>query len=520
MRVVELFAGMGGMGLGLEQAGMQILTGYENWDMALDVWERNAKTPAFNLDLANVTAAAIHISGASPDLIAGGPPCQDYSEAGQGILGKNAAMTQAYAMIIAVVRPSWFIFENTRRAPLSLNYRQARAIWKRAGYGLTEVLLDASYYNVPQTRKRFFTIGRLGEIDGFLETALRAAASTKQTVVQSVLDPDRFPDDREMIARTGYFVRPYTGGKGVHRLDRPAPTIIRTTTGKPNKAYRDAPHPTDHIRYDVAWQLTSHQAMRIQGFPADFEIVGPRRLAKGKTEYADRDTMQMIANAVPPPLAKAIGEVILHRAGGYTIPSLHPGFEEFLLKKFPPKADPDAPVVKPKKTVKGKKPEKPKISHNIANIKSRVNRARKLLHGRTFADIVQELAALEDTVDFASLDIRTKSDLRAALRLHHEFVGTLPESRFARKIAKLSARQKAGFGRRPSEIVPQPSATSLTPTSTGPSALRRLSRPAADSPEEEFDPHLEQDRATYDPRFEPAGPAWDEHVPPAAEDNE
>lgn len=513
MRVVELFAGIGGMGLGLEQAGMQILTGYENWAAAMDVWEHNAKTPAFQLDLGNVAAAALHISAANPDLIAGGPPCQDFSEAGKRVLGKNAAMTQAYAMIIAVVRPQWFIFENTRRAPLSLNYRQARAIWKRAGYGLTEVLLDASYYGVPQTRKRFFTIGRLGEIDQFLESALLAAASTKQTVVQSILDPDRFPDDREMIARTGYFVRPYTGGKGVHRLDRPAPTVIRSTTGKPNKAYRTNPHPTDHIKYEVAWQLTSHQAMRIQGFPADFEIIGPRRLANGKDSYSDRDTMQMIANAVPPPLAKAVGEVILRRAGGYTIPALHPGFEEFLLKKFPPKADPDAPVVKPKK------PEKLKISANIANIKSRVNRARRLLHGRTFSDIALELAALEDTVDFASLDIRTKSDLRAALRLHHEFVGTLPESKYARKIVKLSERQKAGFGRRSSEIVPQPSATSPTPTATGPSPLRRLSRPATDGPVEDFDPSLERPE-NYDPRFEPTGPAWGEPVPQNDDDNE
>lgn len=497
MRVVELFAGIGGMGLGLQQAGMQILTGYENWDKAVDVWEHNAKTPAFSLDLANVAAAALHISAASPDLIAGGPPCQDFSEAGKGILGKNAAMTQAYAMIVAVVRPQWFIFENTRRAPLSLNYRQARAIWKRAGYGLTEVLLDASYYGVPQTRKRFFAIGRLGEIDGFLESALHAAASTKQSVVQSVLNPDNYPDDAEMIARTGYFVRPYTGGKGVHRLDKPAPTIIRTTTGKPNAAYRKNPHHTDHIKYEVAWQLTSHQAMRIQGFPADFQIVGPRRLAKGKDSYADRDTMQLIANAVPPPLARAIGEVIMQRAGGYSIPALHPRFEEFLEKHS----------------------EKDYTRASISNVKSRVNRARRLLHGRTYSDIAMELAALEDTVDFATLDVRTKSDLRAALRLYHEFVGTLPESRFARKIAKLSKLQKAGFGRRPSEIVPPPSATSITATATGPSVLRRSSRPAPDRPEDEFDPNLERPE-NYDPRFEPAGAAWDEHVPPRDDDNE
>jgi DNA (cytosine-5)-methyltransferase 1 len=511
MRTVELFAGIGGLGLGLKEAGFQILTGYEHWDKALDVWEHNAKTPAFKLDLGDVAAAALHISVANPDAIVGGPPCQDFSALGKGVLGKNAAMTQAYAMIIAVVRPEWFVFENTRRAPLSLNYRQARAIWKRAGYGLTEVLLDASYYGVPQARMRFITIGRLGEIDGFLESAIRDAASKKPTVVRSILDPDKYPDDAEMIERTGYFVRPYTGGKGVHRLDRPAPTVIRTTTDKPPPGYKNNPHPTDHIKVEVAWRLKPHQAMRIQGFPGDFEVVGRRRLAKGKDSYADRDTMQMIANAVPPPLAKAIGEVILQRAGGYSIPALHPGFDEFLLKKFPPRQDPEAKVEKPKKAVKGKKPEKPKLSANISNIKSRLNRARRLLHGRTFSDLALELAALEDSVAFAALDVRTKSDLRAALRLHHEFVATLPESKFARKQPKVSVREQWGVGRRPSVMVPTiEAASSTTPAATGPSVLRRR-RPVPDAPVPEGDPYLHADMRTYDPRHEPSATTLDSY---------
>ncbi|KQZ55115.1 hypothetical protein ASD54_07500 [Rhizobium sp. Root149] len=482
MRVVELFAGIGGMGLGLEQAGFQILTGYEYWAAALDVWEHNSRTPGFKLDLSNVTDAAIHIMGAAPSMIVGGPPCQDFSEAGKGVLGKNAAMTQAYAMIIAVVRPEWFIFENTRRAPLSLNYRQARSIWKRAGYGLTEVLLDASYYGTPQARKRFFTVGRLGEVDQFLESAIDAAASSKQTAVKSILEPNRFPDDAELIRRGGYFVRPYKGGKGVHRLDRPAPTIIRSSTGKPNKAYRDNPHPTDHMKFDDAFQLTSHQAMRIQGFPADFEMVGRRRLAMGKEKYADRDTMQMIANAVPPPLSRAIGSVIMLRAGGHNIPALHPEFDRFLVEH----------------------PDKDFTPPSISNVKSRVNRARRLLHGRTYADIAMELAALENTVDFALLDVRTKSDLRAALRLYHEFVETLPESKFARKVKELTALQKAGFGRRSSDIIPHPSETSPTPTKTGPSALRRFSRPAPETPEDQLDHRPEHYRDDYDPRHEPS----------------
>jgi DNA (cytosine-5)-methyltransferase 1 len=482
MRFVELFAGIGGLGLGLEQAGLQMVTGYEKWDKAIDVWQWNNKSKAFQIDLGDVAAASLHIMGSSPRMIVGGPPCQDYSEAGKGVLGKNAAMTQAFAMIIAVVRPEWFIFENTRRAPLSLNYRQARAIWKRAGYGLTEIQRDASFYGTPQTRKRFFCIGRLGEQDQFLESAIIAAASKTQTTVRSVLDPDRFPEDAELIRRTGFFARPYTGGRGVHRLDKPGPTIIRTSTGKPNTAYKKDPHPDDHIRWDTAFQLTSGQALRIQGFPHDFVVVGAQRLKKGKNSYADRDTMQMIANAVPPPLAEKIGEVILARAEGRSIPALDEGFEKFLLEKFPLKDGSE------------------KISANISNIKSRVNRARRLLQGRTYQDIALELAELEDTADFATLDVRTKSDLRAALRLYHEYMSDRPLSKYARKILKKGEKPMPvmpNFGRRPhasnvSDVAPSES-----------SGARKFRKRYVPPPEEEANYAELETAPDLDPRHEP-----------------
>eukprot|EP00913_Durusdinium_trenchii_P026873 g25208.t1 len=429
---------------------MQLITGYERWDKAADVWQYNAKRSAFKMDLANVAEAALHVMEASPTLIAGGPPCQDYSTAGKRVLGKNAALTQAFAMIIALVRPQWFVFENTPRAPLSINYRQARDIWKRAGYGLTEHTVVASQYGTAQNRRRFLCVGRLGEQDQFLLSSLVAAASKDLVTVRSILDPDRYPDDAELMRCDGYFVRPFTGGRGVFSLDEPAPTIIRSSTGKPNKTYRDNPHPKDHIHYDEAFQLTTHQALRIQGFPADFDTGGYRMKNQGKP-WSQRDTMQMIANAVPPPLARAVGEVIIAREAGRSIPALDLGFDAFLLKKFPPKA-----TSVPKK-VPGKKPsgKRPTLSPYIANIKSRARRARKILDGRTYADLTLELAALENKPDFAALNVRSRSDLRAALRLYHEYASTLPPSKYATKIDKGRNRPApgGGFGRRPAETL-------------------------------------------------------------------
>lgn len=62
----------------------------------------------------------------------------------------------------------------------------ARTMLVRAGYGLTKVKVDASYHNVPQRRKHFIVIGRLGAQDGFLSSAL---AEAKWAAVPAYLRP-------------------------------------------------------------------------------------------------------------------------------------------------------------------------------------------------------------------------------------------------------------------------------------------------------------------------------------------
>lgn len=194
--------------------------------------------------------------------------------------------------------------------------------------------------------------------------------------------------------------------------------------------------------------------------------------------------MQMIANAVPPPLAEKIGEVILARAEGRSIPAIDPGFEKFLQDH----------------------PDKDFTPASIANVKSRVNRARRLLHGRTYADIALELAELEDTVAFSTLDVRQKSDLRAALRLYHEYMSDRPPSKYARKILKKGEKPKPvmpDFGRRPraADALPTDAAPSGISSTPIPSKLRR--RPAPQTPDDEpIDSHIDEG-LDMDPRHEP-----------------
>lgn len=79
---VDLFCGCGGMSLGFEKAGFDVKAGFELWDPAMRVYSQNFKHPVIKQDLSNVDESIAKIETLRPDLIVGGPPCQDFSTAG------------------------------------------------------------------------------------------------------------------------------------------------------------------------------------------------------------------------------------------------------------------------------------------------------------------------------------------------------------------------------------------------------------------------------------------------------
>ena len=87
MRVVDLFSGCGGMSLGFKEAGFDIVGAFDNWDAAVEIYKANFKHPIYKADLSNADYIQT-IKELNPDLIVGGPPCQDYSIAGKREMGK------------------------------------------------------------------------------------------------------------------------------------------------------------------------------------------------------------------------------------------------------------------------------------------------------------------------------------------------------------------------------------------------------------------------------------------------
>lgn len=295
MKAVDLFSGCGGLSLGLQKAGIDVLLAMDSWMPAVETYNANFAHECLAIDLGSEQSAIDKIRPLNVDLIAGGPPCQEFSHAGKRQEGDRANLTKSFAMVIDAVRPKYFIMENVDRVRHSEAYANARGIYKKAGYGLTERVLDASFYKVPQKRKRFFCIGILGEGDSLLHASLDPLTNKRMTV------KDYF---KSKIDIEGYYRHPRNySRRAIYSVHEPAPTMRGVNRPVP-AGYPG--HPGDAIPLSKSIRpLTTSERAAIQTFPKRFKFIGPKTHVE-----------QMVGNAVPVNLAKFIGKRLLEYDSG------------------------------------------------------------------------------------------------------------------------------------------------------------------------------------------------------------
>jgi len=292
MRVVDLFSGCGGLSLGFQTAGMNVVAAYDNWPAATWVYDTNFNHPVYTLDLSSEQKAAENIRQYQPEMIIGGPPCQDFSSAGlRNEDNGRGNLTVSYAKIISILRPEWFVMENVATITKTNKLATATEIFKAAGYGLTQIVLNAALCGVPQKRKRFFMIGRLNAEDGFMYDFIKNRLASKEMTVK-----DYFGDK---IDFEFYYRHPRSyARRGVFSVNEPSPTIRGVNRPIP----RGYPiHPNDPVKsLDGIRPLTTSERAMIQTFPESFNFYG----SKSEIE-------QMIGNAVPVNLGKFVASAIL-----------------------------------------------------------------------------------------------------------------------------------------------------------------------------------------------------------------
>ncbi len=291
LKGVDLFCGCGGMSRGFENAGFNIVAGFDNWRPAIRVYEANFNHPVIEQDLSKVEDSVSKIKPYNPDIIIGGPPCQDFSTAGyQDETRGRAILSVCYSRIICALKPRFFVMENVATIKNSVSFKTAISNFKKAGYGLTQKILDAAYCGVPQTRKRMFVIGELNGADGFLDDELDRNLSKEPMSIHDYLG-DSLGIEYYFRVPTNYSRR------GIFSVHEPSMTIRAVDRPIP-KGYKG--HPSDPVPVSEVRCLTPKERSYIQTFPESFDFFG------GKS-----DMNSMIGNAVPVNLAKYVGEALI-----------------------------------------------------------------------------------------------------------------------------------------------------------------------------------------------------------------
>lgn len=310
MRVIDLFSGAGGMSLGFEKAGYDIVAAYDSWDKAVEVYRNNFDHPIYKVDLGNLTDYA-EIAKYAPDMIIGGPPCQDFSSAGKRdeSLGR-ADLTISFAHIIDSVKPQYFVMENVARIEKSNAFQENYKILKDAGYGITTIILDASLCGVPQKRKRFFMFGELNGEDNILKPYLEDRLAKNSMTVRDYLGNSLGVDH--------YYRHPRNyNRRGVFSIDEPAPTMRGVNRPIP-PGYKGHKGDTAEISYNVR-SLTTIERSYIQTFPKKYF----------DTNIAKTHLEQMIGNAVPVNLAEYVGTSIMNYINKTNKPKIDKQMELF-----------------------------------------------------------------------------------------------------------------------------------------------------------------------------------------------
>ncbi len=292
LRAVDLFCGGGGLSKGLADAGFDVVAAFDNWPIAIDFYRDNISDhPVLHADISKHSEIVPCIESFKPDLIAGGPPCQDFSSAGNRSEGERANLTVSYARLIAEIQPKYFIMENVERARRSKAFSDAIRVFKTVGYGMTEAVLNAALCGVPQVRKRIFVFGELGGKDNALSSVYYEKQADHLMTVRDYFG-DRLGIDH-------YYRHPRSyARRAVFSIDEPSPTVRGVNRPVP-KGYPGHLGDSAPITPDLR-NLTTKERSMIQTFPEDWVLNGTKTGLE-----------QVIGNAVPCNLAKFVGESIL-----------------------------------------------------------------------------------------------------------------------------------------------------------------------------------------------------------------
>lgn len=345
-KVIDLFAGVGGLSLGFENCGFDVILANEYDPAIATAYKINHKET--RMIVGDITTLDLETTFSSyegkVDVIIGGPPCQGFSQKGQRktIHDERNFLFKYYVKVVDLVKPHYFLMENVPNlltAEGGYFRKEIEDLFNSMGYQLNMRVLNASDYGVPQNRRRAVIIGKRGGN----APALPEPKNVLVTIWDAISDlaylssgegseeqEYRFEPQSEYqknlrngccvlynhiatkhseLALKRLAMIPPNAGKEVLPEEHLTKSIYSGTWTRMRK---DEISVTITTRFDTPSSgkfthpflnraITVREAARIQSFPDSFIFVGN----KGSQ-------MKQVGNAVPPLLAEAIAGAIMN----------------------------------------------------------------------------------------------------------------------------------------------------------------------------------------------------------------
>lgn len=314
MKVVSLFAGCGGLDLGFEMAGFEVVWANE-FDKTIHATYRlnHPKTELNISDIRKLSAQDIP----NCDGIIGGPPCQSWSLGGKslGIEDERGKLVYDYIRIVNEKKPKFFVMENVPGmvTPRHLNvFNQFLDLFHNAGYRIRYELMNAADFKIPQDRLRVIIVGIREDLDVeyLFPTKLYVNPVTLFQVIGDLREPpvpymnETVRHDKSPIPNHDYYTAPFDNKfmarNRVRGWDELSFTIQAQAKNEP--LHPQAPK-MEYVSPDerkfvegkeqLYRRLSVRECARIQTFPDSFKFVYDKVV----------DGYKMVGNAVPPRLA-------------------------------------------------------------------------------------------------------------------------------------------------------------------------------------------------------------------------
>jgi DNA (cytosine-5)-methyltransferase 1 len=339
-RAIDIFCGAGGLSLGLQNAGFEVVAALDFDAAAATTYRANLGNHLIEDSIYNVDPKdLLALAGMAPgecDLLAGGPPCQGFSVQRRGDdEDLRNHLVLRYLEFVEAIQPKFFLMENVRGLMSKRGKPYFNRLLNRSqelGYVVQVAKLNAADFGVPQERIRVVMVGERSSRNrgSFAFPEPQYKERDYRTVRATIGDLPTPPDDGSPHAEYPLHFRearlsatnierfrhiPEGGGRDdlphhlqlpchvnnpAHRhkdvygrmaWDRPAPTLTARFDSFSRGRFG---HPVEHRT------ISLREGARLQTFPDDFHFSGNRE-----------EVARQIGNAVPPLLARVLGETIL-----------------------------------------------------------------------------------------------------------------------------------------------------------------------------------------------------------------